>query len=68
MKALLSYFAALFSSLFLALESKFPVLSKRRAVSTGFMIVIIMIVAVIGAVIIYFIVTSAPSVTTTTTP
>jgi hypothetical protein len=58
-------FALLFSLLSLTLERKFPVLSKRRALSTPVTVLIILIIIGLGVLIVYEIAT-VPSVTTTT--
>lgn len=66
LKVLPSYFTALFSCLLLALEGKFPALSKRRGFAAwGAFIVILVCIA--AAVVVFFIIVTIPSTTTTTT-
>lgn len=66
MKVLPIYFSALFSSLLLALEGKFPVISRKRALSTLIASLVLLIVVAIGALIIYLIVVAPGNVNTTT--
>ena len=64
MKGILGYLAALFSSLPLALERRFPILSARRAISDRRGAVIIIIIILVGAFIAYEI-STLPTATTT---
>lgn len=66
MKVLPVYFVVLFSSLLLALEGKFPVISRKRALSTLIASLVLLIVVAIGALIIYLIVVAPGNVNTTT--
>ena len=66
-KVLPSYFAALFSCFLLALEGRFPALSKRRA-SIPWSTVVIVLLVIAAAVVAYFIIVSPSSTTTTVYP
>ena len=65
MRGLWEYLAVAFSSLVMALERKFPIISARRGVSTGWVIVIVVLVMGAGVVAFYLII--SPSIVTTTT-
>jgi hypothetical protein len=56
---------AMFSTLFLAIGRKFPLLSTRRGISTLVLGVIVVIAIVFGAVIVYVILVSGPTGITT---
>ena len=60
MKFLPTYLEALSGCLLLALEGKFPALSKRRAISATIATLVLLLIIAFGAILVYAIL-SAPS-------
>jgi hypothetical protein len=67
MKFLPIYLTALFGYLVLALEGKFPALSKRRGISAAVAVLAVLLVIALGVLIGYAILTT-PGTSTTTYP
>lgn len=65
MKFLPNYLAALYNSLFLALEGRFHGLSDRHALSASMAVLIILVVIALGALFVYVIITTTGTGTTT---
>ncbi|MGP8057672.1 MAG: hypothetical protein ACLP9K_08765 [Nitrososphaerales archaeon] len=66
MKFLPIYLTTLFGSLVLALEGKFPALSKRRGISAAVAVLVVLLVVALGVLIGYAILTTPGTSTTTT--